>query len=899
MKRFLSIILVLAMCLATGVCVLPAGAEETGNVVYLFAGTEIDKTNGETWLYASGDKKFGSWSLQNAYAYGDHGFKYWTADAQTEALAPKNARALQVMDGATRLYTIYGDNGEAVPGGIKLVVALKAPAAGFYKVAINSDTNNTSTAAEFYMRELDETNKDIAYYTAEETQIGNTYSIANHKNITLSEIIYNSGEKDLAIGLFTGEGKNMQLDGVTLIPVTATAIELSSDKTCILSGESAKVSVKATLSDDTETGVVDSFVTYESSDKNIATVSADGTVNAVGNGEVTITATVGGLSSSVKLTVGAKIYSFIRPTLAASDWDSTLTSKNMQSTIVPLIGYGSHDYKYWDVDDAALGFVATNVRILQYYAGGLRVWSCGNQEGEEFENPEGTKLALALRTPKSGFYEISHDSASSDGQIADLRVYMSHISAEDEAAETRRQVEEFMRPENLVKMGESSNTGSHSYNKVVALNGTDNIIWTVSVDPASAFSLGKIKLKEMEVSGITLSSDKEEIEIGETAKLSAFADGKEIAPGFVKFESLTSNIATVAIDGTVTPLAEGEAEFKVTALDLTATVKINVKAKSTVEEIVEGVALGILTNYREAAGGVAAEGYIINEKATVDVGTTIAATASDVGGYKFVYWKDGSRFLSSERSITYTVARNTALTAVYDVVSESEAGKKTVEFWNADKTLISRVETEADTVALPENDPTMTGYHFIGWYTDENTPFTAETVLTADVTRVVAQYELLDTEYTVTVDGDEKVRKYDAVVEKTAGDNFTYWTLNDVVMSFKKSLRFITYGNATIKTETADMEIAPTVVLDKKGESFFLTYETPDGFVRIEAGIIFGPTKDIEVNGCYSKASAKNKADFGQFTAKPMDTETYARGYQIFKKDGKVLVVYTDAISVE
>jgi len=118
-------------------------------------------------------------------------------------------------------------------------------------------------------------------------------------------------------------------------------------------------------------------------------------------------------------------------------------------------------------------------------------------------------------------------------------------------------------------------------------------------------------------------------------------------------------------------------------------------------------------------------------------------------------------------------------------------------------------------------------------------------------------------------------------------------------MSFKKSLRFITYGNATIKTETADMEIAPTVVLDKKGESFFLTYETPDGFVRIEAGIIFGPTKDIEVNGCYSKASAKNKADFGQFTAKPMDTETYARGYQIFKKDGKVLVVYTDAISVE
>ena len=96
----------------------------------------------------------------------------------------------------------------------------------------------------------------------------------------------------------------------------------------------------------------------------------------------------------------------------------------------------------------------------------------------------------------------------------------------------------------------------------------------------------------------------------------------------------------------------------------------------------------------------------------------------------------------------------------------------------------------------------------------------------------------------------------------------------------------------------ADAVVAPTVVLDKSGDSFFLSYETPAGYERVETGIIFGPSADIAVNACYSKASAKNKEAFGQFTAKALDTETYARGYQIFKKDGKVRVIYTDAIAV-
>lgn len=351
--------------------------------------------------------------------------------------------------------------------------------------------------------------------------------------------------------------------------------------------------------------------------------------------------------------------------------------------------------------------------------------------------------------------------------------------------------------------------------------------------------------------------------------------------------------------GTVTANGNGEATITVNAkvdgvalTPVTATVALP-EVEEPGEEITETVTLGVMANYEDAASGITSA---YKGTSQVAVGTGITAEAKDIDGYKFAYWKDGSRFLSSDNEITVTVARNTALTAVYDVVSEESTSAKIVEFWNADKTLISKVETEGNTVDLPE-DPTMTGYKFIGWYTDEETKFTSETELTEDVTRVVAQYELDDATYTVTVDGAENTGKYDAVVEKTAGENFTYWALNNAIMSFNKELNFLTYGAAEIKSVKDDAaEATPTIVLDKVGSSFFIAYETPAGYERIETGIIFGTSKDIIVNSCYSKASAKNKAAFGQFTAKPMNTETYARGYQIFKKDGKVLVIYTDAI---
>lgn len=902
MKRFISMLLAFALCISVLGGMSFAGAKEVaedGTCIYTLNLGQIDTSDPTEW-----DSNLKDGALQSTIVpiigYGDHGFKYWTADDATYEAISKDSKltTLQLIAKGIRLYGSYNAVANLVNSkdGVRVSIAFEKPSTvpGFYSVKVGRvSVGDYATAAEIYASPLIEDNKDINHYMSTAARNGNTYSFAN--SVSFSELIYNSGTDDHVFSFYTGKdetkgyGLNVQLSSLTFTPVTATGINISLSSPYCFIGESAKASVTATT-DSGSVGVVDSYVKYESSDKNVATISADGTITPVANGTTTITATVGEYSASQTFKVGTKTYSFIRPTLAASDWDSTLTSKNMQSTIVPLIGYGTHDYKYWDVDDEALDFVATNVRILQYYAGGLRVWSRGNQTGEVFQNPKGTKLALALKTPKSGFYEISHSSGSSDGQIADLRVYLSHISAEDEAAETRQQVEEFMRPENLVKQGASSNTGSHSYNRIVALNGTDNIIWTVSVDPDSAFSLSKIDFKEMEVSEIVLSSEKEEIEIDETTAVNAKANDKKIAHSFVTYESLNPTVAKVAGDGTVTALAAGEATIKATANGLSAETKITVAEPV----VIPGEAV---TDTTVSVGIVALEGGSVatnlsSAVSEVEIGTKVIAEATASDGYEFAYWKDSNgKVLSTNAKETFVINVNTSIKAYFEKLAAESDATAPVYFYNGNgealgSETVEKGKTFAD-VTKPKN-VSLTGFEFDKWSIADN-------AIINSLTRAVALFKDTNNTYTVKV-GDEAVatgKKYgESVTVKATEADFTCWKLGEKVMSYNASFTFNVYGDITLtKVCEGAAEAIPTVVLDTIGGEYFLTYNVPAGYTKIEAGILFATSGTPDITSFYAKATEKTGS--GQFTAKPNGSEAIARGYVIFRDaSGNIRVIY-------
>ena len=90
-------------------------------------------------------------------------------------------------------------------------------------------------------------------------------------------------------------------DQTTVYTVDATAVELSADKTELEVGETAQLTAAVTPVDTTEA------LTYTSSDETIATVDETGLVTALKGGEVTITATAGGVSDTVTITVNAPV----------------------------------------------------------------------------------------------------------------------------------------------------------------------------------------------------------------------------------------------------------------------------------------------------------------------------------------------------------------------------------------------------------------------------------------------------------------------------------------------------------------------------------------------------------------------------------------------------------------
>ncbi|MBQ2741478.1 MAG: hypothetical protein IJF32_01595, partial [Oscillospiraceae bacterium] len=108
---------------------------------------------------------------------------------------------------------------------------------------------------------------------------------------------------------------------------------------------------------------------------------------------------------------------------------------------------------------------------------------------------------------------------------------------------------------------------------------------------------------------------------------------------------------------------------------------------------------------------------------------------------------------------------------------------------------------------------------------------------------------------------------------------------------------------AEISFETADADVLPVIVLDKHSteDMYMIEYDIPEGFTKIETGILFGDSTHNTVSGCYYKAKSVNKeenATHGQFTAMKNDSGTYdqnvVRGYLIYTDGTFTNVVYAE-----
>ena len=322
----------------------------------------------------------------------------------------------------------------------------------------------------------------------------------------------------------------------------------------------------------------------------------------------------------------------------------------------------------------------------------------------------------------------------------------------------------------------------------------------------------------------------------------------------------------------------------------------------------EEVSFKICSGAEEYAAGISVSGvdnYTIGHVGSAVSGKTIKVTAKDTNDYEFDYWVVGSldngSYYSSDEEIDITLNSNITLTAKYSKLNSSA---KVVQFFNQNKEYITEKTADAETDKLAElpGNPGLTGYStFLGWFLNNTTKLTTDTVLEDDVTKAVAQFAETPDNITGTVKTPEgpivnPVYGQEIKLEKSGA---TYWMRDGRKVAYGSDYTYLAWGTTEIEASTvreagtAGARL-PLVVIDKaaNGDAYMIEYDEGD-FDIVEAGILFG-TSGAKIESCTSKARVSKIKAHGFFTAKPGQSENYARGYVIYKDGESFKIVYSD-----
>jgi|GEM_PF-873091 len=280
-------------------------------------------------------------------------------------------------------------------------------------------------------------------------------------------------------------------------------------------------------------------------------------------------------------------------------------------------------------------------------------------------------------------------------------------------------------------------------------------------------------------------------------------------------------------------------------------------------------------------------------------GTEVTVTAPEVTGKVFRHWVLGTAtngtWVSDKATYTFPLMTNTYLTAVYTDAPAENA--KIVEFFNYSGEYLTQKTVDAEgKVALPTDEPSLTGYVFSRWLLAKDTPVTEATVFTNAITRVVAE---LTATGSYTVNGAPYT--YDDKISDSSNEEVE-WYRDGILVGYGMTYDYFVWDDVTAITNAPISGAkAPVVVLDdavKAGKACMIEYDAAGKTIK-EVGILFGATDEIDVDSCDSKATSQRKDAHGQFTAKPRTdgNASYARGYIIYEDSG-LKVKYTDAISL-
>ncbi|MBQ7119318.1 MAG: Ig-like domain-containing protein [Oscillospiraceae bacterium] len=329
MKKLSAIILAVMLVMSMLPTAFAEGETSSTEVIYKFNNSHFYDSENSKYLTKDealgwDPSTYGNFSMRSVVDYGNHGWKFFDIDNASEAVVGTNMRATEIQNAKSRIRPNYVENNvlKWALQEIKVGFNLKAPERGLWKItAINvnqeSGTGNPMPKARVYLAPMmaEETNADrVLNYVRKDSLVTDTNTrselqsvngkITKGRTLELDTVIYSDGTTDLAlvVDVFTDSTEektcSLNFNTLTLVHIEASEVVISATATSIMKNETATVDITVAGSE-----VLDSFVTYTSSVPGVATVSDDGTVNAISKGKTTITATVGELSKSIEIEV--------------------------------------------------------------------------------------------------------------------------------------------------------------------------------------------------------------------------------------------------------------------------------------------------------------------------------------------------------------------------------------------------------------------------------------------------------------------------------------------------------------------------------------------------------------------------------------------------------------------
>ena len=292
-----------------------------------------------------------------------------------------------------------------------------------------------------------------------------------------------------------------------------------------------------------------------------------------------------------------------------------------------------------------------------------------------------------------------------------------------------------------------------------------------------------------------------------------------------------------------------------------------------------------ITNVNVDVSGIDYNGKIDS----VERGVNVSLTAPEVDGYKFRYWVRGSadngKWVSGNEKYSFRLMTNTMLTAIYDKIAQTD--EMQVEFWNQNGAYIETKNVENGILDAPT--PTLTGYTFKNWYVDEDVVLDVTKLATA-VTRAVARYEA-NAISGVKFNGEpESDVVYNKEITKCVPDA-KIWYRDGKPVAYGDTYTYYVWSatNITYSTE-APTDKTPLVVIEQGNDrAWMIEYDAGDKQI-VEAGIVFG--NNATIGSCSAKATSQKITSHGQFTASS-DFES-ARGYIIYLDGEEYKVIYSE-----